>query len=80
MLYLQVTGPVVRQVIPSLCSISQWNGCCRNTGKYFDCPMSIAILTARMAGSWFRSMGFITMNTCWFLCASPEASFSADLQ
>ena len=26
-LTLQVTGPVVRQVIPSLCSISQWNGC-----------------------------------------------------
>ena len=26
-LTLQVTGPVVKQVIPSLCSISQWNGC-----------------------------------------------------
>ena len=26
-LTLQVTGPVVRQVIPSLCSISQWKGC-----------------------------------------------------
>ena len=24
-------------------------------------------LTARIAGSWLRSMGFMTMKTCWFL-------------
>ena len=28
---LQVTAPLVMQVNPILCSISQWNGCCNNT-------------------------------------------------
>ena len=35
------------------------------------------LLTAKMGGSRFRSMGFITMNTCWFLCSRPAGSRNA---
>ena len=37
-------------------------------------------LTARIGGSKLRSIGFIMMKTCWFLCVSPDSSLRAALQ
>ena len=37
-------------------------------------------LTASIGGSKLRSIGFIMMNTCWFLWVSPDSSLSAALQ
>lgn len=36
--------------------------------------------TASMGGSKLRSIGFITMRTCWFLCVRPFGSRRAALQ
>lgn len=33
-----------------------------------------------MGGSKFKSMGFITINTCWFLWVNPLGSRNAVLQ
>ena len=33
-----------------------------------------------MGGSRLRSMGFMMMKTCWFLCVSPLSSLRAALQ
>ena len=43
-------------------------------------PHRCLSLTARTGGSTLRSMGFITINTCWFLCTSPVSSLMAALQ
>ena len=37
-------------------------------------------LTAKIGGSKLRSMGFMIMKTCWFLCVSPVSSRKAALQ
>lgn len=37
-------------------------------------------LTASIDGSRFKSMGFMTMKTCWFLCVRPPASRRAARQ
>ncbi len=37
-------------------------------------------LTARIGGSRLRSIGFMMMNTCWFLWVRPLSSRSAALQ
>ena len=56
------------------------------TIKKHDCKKSIEKLsrfiqlTDNMAGSRLRSMGLMTMKTCWFLCVSPPASLRAARQ
>lgn len=37
-------------------------------------------LTASTDGSKFKSIGFITIKTCWFLCVKPFGSLNAALQ
>ena len=37
-------------------------------------------LTAKIGGSRLRSMGFMMMKTCWFLCVRPLSSLRAALQ
>ncbi len=43
--------------------------------------INIAVfLTARIGGSRLRSIGFMMMKTCWFLCVKPVSSRRAALQ
>lgn len=42
--------------------------------------LELVELTPRIVGSKFKSIGFITMKTCWFLWVNPFGSLKAALQ
>ena len=48
--------------------------------KYQNLGKILKINTTKISGSKLRSIGFMIMKTCWFLCISPVSSSKATLQ